>query len=234
MIPSKNWFPTTLQERAAWFQNFRVQFASLYVSLGFTSGDLDVVVADNNMMQFIAEATVATDNFSDAMRTFRKQVTEGEQGGPPPSIPGYTSPDAPDDVPNGIFERLDALVKRIRVSPNFNVEEGDLLGINPATPSRPIPGEIPPTLKAEAYPASQVQVKFVKGDSNGVAIETKLDNSETWSTVGHYGSSPAVLNIPTSPSNLPRAVQVRARYLEKDSPVGQYSDIVVLSTLPSA
>lgn len=179
MIPSKNWFPTTLQERAAWFQNFTVQFTSLHIALGFTVADLDVVVADNDMMQFIAEATVATDNFSDAMRTFRRQVTEGEPLGPPPSIPALTMPGAPEDVPNGIFFRLDALVKRIRVSPTFNVEEGNLLGINPVTPARPIPGEIPPTLKAEAYPASQVQVKFVKGDSNGVAIETKLDNSET-------------------------------------------------------
>lgn len=234
MIPSRSWFPTTLQERAAWFQNFRVQFASLYVSLGFTSDDLDVVVADNNMMQFIAEATIAVDNFDDAMRTFRKQVTEGAQGGPPPSIPGYTSPDTPDDVPNGIFERLDMLVKRIRVSPTYNVEEGELMGIVPVTPSRPEPGEVPPVIKATAYPASQVQVKFVKGDSYGVMIETKLDNSETWSTVGTFSSSPAMLNIPTSPSNLPRAVQIRARYMEQNSPVGQYSDIVVLSTLPQA
>ncbi len=234
MIPSNRWFPTTLQDRAAWFQNFSLQFQNLYIGLGFTAADNDTVVDDNAMMQFVAEAAVSVDAFADAMRTFRKQITEGEQGGPPPNVPDYLPPGAPGDVPNGIFERLDALVKRIRVSPTFNVEEGDLLGINPVTPARPIPGEIPPTLKAEAYPASQVQVKFIKGDSNGVAIETKLDNSETWSTVGHYGSSPAVLNIPTSPSNLPRAVQVRARYLEKDSPVGQYSDVVVLSTLPPA
>jgi len=234
MVPSNKWFPTNLQERAAWFQNFNTQFASLHIALGFTAGDATAVSDDNDMMQFVAEAAVAADAFTDAMRTFRKPVTEGAPGGPVPTVPSYTSPGTPSDVAAGIYERLDNLVKRIRLSPTFNEEEGSLLGINPVTPSKPIPGEVQPVIKAAAYPGSQVQVKFIKGDSNGVVLETKLDNSETWNNVGNYSNSPVFLNIPTNPENLPRAVQVRARYLEFNNPIGQYSDIVSLATLPSA
>ncbi|MBK9152797.1 MAG: hypothetical protein IPM25_00940 [Chloracidobacterium sp.] len=234
MVPSSRWFPTTLQDRAAWFQNFNTQFASLHIALGFTAGDATTVSDDNDMMQFIAEAAVAVDAFSDAMRTFRKQVTEGTAGGPVPTVPGYTSPGTPADVGAGIYERLDNLVKRIRLSPTYNEEEGALLGIVPVSPSGPVIEDVPPKIKAAAYPGSQVQVKFIKGDSSGVVIETKLDNSETWNSVGNYSNSPVFLNIPTNPENLPRAVQVRARYLEHNTPVGQYSDIVVLSTLPAA
>lgn len=143
-------------------------------------------------------------------------------------------PGTPADVGAGIYERLDNLVKRIRLSPNYNEEEGALLGIVPVSPSGPVPEEVPPKIKAAAYPGSQVQIKFVKGDSNGVAIETKLDNSDTWINVGNFSNSPVFLNIPTNPENLPRAVQLRARYLEQNTPVGQYSDIVSLATLPAA
>lgn len=34
MIPSRTWFPTNIQDRAAWSDNFAKQFALLAVSLG--------------------------------------------------------------------------------------------------------------------------------------------------------------------------------------------------------
>lgn len=137
-------------------------------------------------------------------------------------------------MPTGIFERLDNLVKRIRVAPNYTPEIGALLGIIPQSPSRPAPEDLQPTIKATAMPGSVVNVKFVRGGMSGVLIETQIDNSGTWSSVGQFSVSPATITIPENPQNLPRYVQVRARYFDKDEPVGLISQVDSVSTLPSA
>ena len=72
------------------------------------------------------------------------------------------------------------------------------------------------------------------GLTNGIVVETKIDNSETWSSVGIFPTSPAIVVVPQNPQNLPRSVQIRARYVEGNSPVGQFSDIVTTATQPSA
>lgn len=91
-----------------------------------------------------------------------------------------------------------------------------------------------PALKTVSLPGSVVQVKFVRGTTDGVVLETKVDNADTWSDAGRFFSSPAELVIPQNAQNLPRAVQVRARFVEGNSPVGQFSDIVTTATQPTA
>lgn len=234
MTPSNNWFPSSLQERAAWFQNFFFQFTQIAAMLGFLPAVVTQVSNDNEDFQFCANQTVEVDAFGSAFRAYRKTVTEGNIGDPAPAYPLNPSAVPPNQVATGIFERLDNLVKQIRVASAYTPEIGALLGIIPAQPGNLIPEEMQPTLKASTLPGSVVQVKFVRGNTNGIVVETKLDNSETWTNAGVYGSSPAVIVIPQNPENLPRAVQIRARYVEGNSPVGQFSDIVSTATQPSA
>jgi hypothetical protein len=80
-------------------------------------------------------------------------------------------------------------------------------------------------------PGSVVEVSFTRGKSDGVVIETKVDNSATWSSAGTYFKSPASLNIPDG-NGLPHSVQIRARYIIGNEPVGQNSDTVNAVTTP--
>lgn len=70
--------------------------------------------------------------------------------------------------------------------------------------------------------------------TNGVVFETKIDNAASWSDAGRFYASPADLHIPENPSGLPRSVQIRARYVEGDEPVGLYSAVDTVSTTPAA
>lgn len=185
------------------------------------------------MVQFIAEATVGIDAYKKAAREFRISLTEGAIGDPAPVFranPAYVPPAA---AVAGLFQRLDELVKRIRVAPNYTPEIGALLGIVPQSPSRPAPGTVQPMLKVETLPGSIVNVAFKRGFSDGVSVEIKVDNATTWSDAGRFFKSPAQLTIPENPQNLPRSVQIRARYVEGDTPVGQYSPVDIVSTQPA-
>lgn len=234
MIPSPSWYPQAMQLIAAWWTNFAVQFGSLHLSLGFTAADNTVVQDDNDVVQFVAETAVALEAFADAVRLYKKRVLQGDIGDPMPNIPAYTSPGSPTEVPAGINERLDNLVKRIRVSPTYTAEAGALLGIIPVSPDRPAPETLKPEIKAAALPGSVVSVKFVRGSMSGVVIETQVDNSGAWTNAGSFAVSPAEFVVPQNPENLPRSVQVRARYLDKFEPVGLLSQVDTVSTLPAA
>lgn len=227
-----HYVPTSLQELAAWMDNLAVQFVNVANSLGFVAADVTALQNDNQDVQFCASATVELEAFIKAFRQYRKNVMFGSIGEPTPAYPPNPGSGPPIGVPTGIMERVDRLVTRIKVSPAYTPEIGALLGIIPVSPVKPANPQ--PVLKVEALPGSLVEVKFVRGQMDGVVLEMKLDNAETWSDAGRFYSSPAELVIPHNTENLPRAVRVRARYVEKNTAVGQYSSVVSTATQPAA
>jgi hypothetical protein len=70
-----------------------------------------------------------------------------------------------------------------------------------------------------------------RGKTDGVDFQIKADNQPDWTGGGRFFKSPAILNIPDG-SGLPRAVQIRALYLQGNAPVGQNSDTVNVVTQP--
>ena len=136
MIPSRKWFPSALQERSAWFDNFETQFRIVGPLLGFTATDVKNVTSDSNLMQMVTEIAVQLNAYTEAVRQFRIIVTEGNIGDPTPTFPSFPGYGTPGGVPTGVFERLDNLVKRIRVAPGYIDETGAILGIFGATPAR--------------------------------------------------------------------------------------------------
>jgi hypothetical protein len=231
MIPSSKWFPSSLQDRAAWFENFSAQFADVAVLLGFVASDVTAVTADNAAMQLMAGAAVTLDAHADAIRQFRIVLTEGNIGDPTPLWPNDMAFGDPVTPATGIFERLDNLVKRIRVAPSYTAEIGGLLGIIPKKGDDLVADELKPSLKAAAMPGNVVQVDFVRGKTDGVQIETLIDGNGGWTSSGKFFKSPAVLNIPDGTGN-PHAVQIRARYVMGNDAVGLNSDIIQVVTTP--
>ena len=77
-----------------------------------------------------------------------------------------------------------------------------------------------------------MNVKFVRGSSNGVLIETQIDNEMTWNNAGRFVKSPAELAIAQNADHLPRSVQVRARFLSGNDAIGDWSDVVTVQTIP--
>ena len=233
MIPNPAYFPTSLPGRAAWFGNFAAKFALVGLALGFTQDEIDAVLADNQLIQFLLAADTQGKAVESARRQFRKVITEGNIGDPTPSWPSpYTGEPADPPPATGVFERLDDLVKRIRSAPNYTDETGALLGIIPVKPDPISPDFVKPEPSILALPGNRVNVSFKRGEMSGIDVEVQIDNDGTWSNMGRYVKSPAEIVIPENAQNLPRAVQVRARYFQGNTVVGQFSDIDVVATTP--
>src|SRR6476661_1716577 len=158
-IPSRTWFPQSLQERDAWFQNFSSQMTNIGASLGFTAGEITSISNDAAWMLFHANTANALEGYVDAIRAFRKNQTEGDIGDPALTWPADVTftPPGPIVAAPGIFERLDNNVKRIRAASTYTPEIGALLGIIPSGGDVLIPSDMKPVLNASAMPGSVVQ-----------------------------------------------------------------------------
>jgi hypothetical protein len=232
MIPSNKWFPTNLQERAAWFDNYSFKMQTLGAALGFSPAELSSIKNDNEWVQFLATAAVTADTYDEAMRSFRRTLTEGNIGDPDPSWPADITFTLPDPVETGIWERLDDAVKRIRVAPAYTPEIGADLGIITSSSGGGSlgPGS-KPTFKANSMPGSEIEIRFTRGASDGLKLDVNIDN-DGFDKVTHIAlRSPYMLEIPPN-ETAPRQVQIRARFLDGNSAIGDWSDIVVVQTIP--
>ena len=231
MIPSKRWFPTTLVDRAAWIDNFAKQFAIIAPSLGFSAADVTSMTQDAEDFRALASATTAAEAFMAAIRGFRVSVSEEKVGSPQPVFPTLMLTPPPNGVPAGIFQRLDERVQRIRTAAAYTDEIGALLGIIPAGSRSIVESELVPQIKASTMPGNIVEIRFARGDTDGLFVQIKLDKDGDWSTVGRFMRSPAVIEVPDG-TGAPRSVQIRARYLIGNDPVGQNSNLINVVTTP--
>lgn len=103
MIPSKNWFPTNLQDRAAWYDNFNTQIQIVGASLGLIPAELSSISDDNEDMQFLATAAVTLDAYTEAIRSHRRIITEGNVGDPTPAFPANITLAFPITIATGMF-----------------------------------------------------------------------------------------------------------------------------------
>lgn len=231
MIPSPTYFPTSFPERAAWFDNFAVNFAVIGPILGFTGTDVHLVEDDNDMMQFLLDAIAQIESYDEAARAFRRVITEGVADNTTPHFPTIAALAPPNNATQGIYERLDNLVKRIRLAPGFSEEEGSQLGINPQAKTNLSPDTAKPKITASVEPGNVVLIKFTKSGYSGIFLQIAVDKGD-WQNEGRFIQSPATINIPQNASELPRSVAARARLLVGDNAVGDWSDIVTVQTMP--
>lgn len=232
MRPSNRWFPDRLVEQAAWMRNFAAEFANHGAALGFSPAEIASVDADAATLAWLAENQVAVESFRRAAASYRKHVLSGRPGSPLNAFPQPSALTPPPGTAVGIYRRIAEMVERVRVSPNFSEENAAAFGI------RPVRGESAdlnaaqpnPSLAAEA--GNIVRLRFTRRTFDGIDVQMQLDKENEWRPAGRFMRSPAIIRVPEGPENLPRFVQIRARYLRGNDAIGQYSDIDTISTIP--
>ena len=232
MLPSQKWFPTNRTDRAAWFGNFARQFAIFGPLLGFTPAEIQAVLDDNQVVQFLAATITSLEGYRRAVIAYRNILCEGRVGTSKPTFPMNPSFVLPVDRPTGIYQRLDAVVARIRVAPTYTLNIGVQLGIVPRKAETLALHELQPEITVTSMPKSILVVKFVRGQSKGVTIEIQTGKENTWKQAGRFYTSPANLEIPPAEDKSPQEIRLRASYVMENTPVGLFSDVVTAVTTP--
>jgi hypothetical protein len=77
-----------------------------------------------------------------------------------------------------------------------------------------------------------VRIEFVKGAFDGVVIEGRRKEETQWTMLGTDNYSPYLDTRPPRIAGESEVREYRLRYLLKDEPVGDWSDIISTSTTP--
>lgn len=227
MRPDQRWFPTSRAERAAWFRNFAQNFESVGPELGFTRAQIDSVNADNDVLQFAAATVFSLDRTMQAVRGYERLMAEGRVGSPQPEFPNFTPPPLPKSVPPGIFERLEKLVRRIRVAPSYTAATGAALGIIPKNRQIANLAEFTPKLTVRVNPAPHsINVRCPRGRFRIFDVWIQRDGRSEWEEAAVLASSPADVDIKPTTQGKPEKISVRTRMRSGQNGVGNFSNIV--------
>lgn len=228
--------PRTDTELALWLTNFSTSFAVHAAALGFTEADVNAVHADAAMLNYAVGELLPTYKSAFQARTsFKNRLVSGPVATtaaalPPPPATGP----APTAVPPGILPRLRNLVQRIQLAPGYTEEMGLDLGIDgPEGGGTSDPDAPPkPTLKARATGPGAVQLDFSKEKFDGVLVESLRDGDDGWQSLGLDSYSPYIDDRPPRAAGKPETRQYRVRYMLRDQPTGDWSDIVTTTFVP--
>lgn len=228
--------PRTDNELAFWLNNFSTSFAAHAASLGFAEADVNSVKADAAMLNYLVGELLPTYKSAlQARSSYKTLILSGPVGSPGGALPPPPALGAaPNAVAPGILPRLRNLVQRIQLAPGYNEAVGLDLGIDGTGVSvgRAAPDSRKPILKARSNGPGTVQVDFSKEKSDGVFIESRRAGEAVWQSLGIDSYSPFIDDRLPAEAGKPEVREYRARYILRDQPTGDWSDIVTATFVP--
>lgn len=222
----------------AWFDNFQIKFQTHATVLGMAPS-LEAVGADYGNLQYVVALADRYRAESKERTAYKDVMRDGPLGTPTPVKPSTTELSlGADPVTPGIVPRLRALVQRIKTNAAYTSAMGQDLGIiGPATGGGGVsvlsaPLARPENTVAVVLPGSEVRLKWVKQSFEGVVVESQRATETVWGSIGRDTSSPYLDSREPLVVGVPELRRYRLRYLQTDDPVGDYSDVITVTTTP--
>lgn len=228
--------PRSEPEFAIWLKNFTQNFAVHGPALGFTAAEIAAVQADAAMLDYLITDLIPTYKSGlDARYSYKNLIKDGPVGAPgggPPPTPALGA--APATVAPGVLPRLRQLIQRIRYAPGYTEDIGKDLGIADEKDGGNLVDidTAKPTAKATALPGHIVRIEFNKQRFDGVWIESRRKGDADWLPLGVDLYSPYMDTRPPVQPGTPEVREYRLRFYDNDAPVGEWSDIISVTTTP--
>ena len=222
-----------MAERAAWFRRFATQFADVGLSLGFTQTEIDQILADNEVVQFLAGALVSLNAYARAVTAFQRRILLGKIDNKTSVFPAAPVLNVPAMTPTGIFARLEMTVRRLRIQPGYSPSIGTMLGIVPRNPSRAVATDLVPKLKVTPLEAPySFSVSTTRLHYSMFVVEYRRALSDEWTIGGSFTMSPATVRVEPQNPGTAELIYVRLRMIKNNQPVGNYSPMQTVALTP--
>lgn len=226
-------FPKNEADVNALLQIWSVKLTDHQSRYGLTGDQIKQVEDDAAMYSHLILVRNFFEEEKTEFSTYKKNMMEGDPKGTAADYPTISLPAMPSlQLPPkpGIEKRNSELYNYLKNHPNRTAESLAELGIG-NTPSAPIsPESLKPKLSGEELVDDKVEISFNKQGMAACRIQRRRGGGD-WEIVGDPTNSPFVDDTPSVGGN-PEKREYRGIYLEKNQPVGQYSDIITVYTKP--
>lgn len=229
-------FPRQEAELIVWFNNFAANLATHAPALGFDESVVEGVRRDAAALKYtVGNLVPAYQTALQARTAYKKLLLNGPAGREPlelPAAPPVAAP--PEAVPPGILPRTRRLIARIKAADAYTESIGRSLGIvRSAATAAALSAAAPrPSAKATPLPGGEVRVEFGRAGFDGVLVEGRRGGEAGWERLGVDSYSPYTDARPPLTPGQPEVRQYRLRFVKRDDPVGDWSDIVSVTATP--
>ncbi len=239
-----DYLPVKESDLSAWINNFLGKLRQHGELVGFPSthlvNNLPLPTAEFSKIERICSNIVAIisggnslKNRASAFVDYKDNYLYGDGSALNAEIPEFTFGVEAVDVsldPTGVLSFIRSIVKRIKAHPNYTTAIGQDLGIIGEQQTQFSVNSVRPSLALMVNEGNSVEVKFKKGKFDGILLQCKKATGD-FETVGNVISSPFDDKTPSA-NDKPEKREYRAKYLNGNETVGQFSDVVTVVTNP--
>jgi hypothetical protein len=215
--------PSRESDFAVFYANLAVKLPGYAVPLTLLAADVTRVTNAAPWVANIFPAVEQARNEAKEYTAYKQMVLFGDNNGTLQPVPGAMPPPTLSPILNGLVDFLRGLIAAIKTRPAYTPAIGADLGIV-ATPTPP-PAVPKPTGSVESLGNYEARVKFKKAGFSGVEVWCQRAGETVWVRIATDSYSPYVDNRPPLVAGAPEERRYRLRYLDKDEPVGEFSDV---------
>ena len=174
----QRYFPETMAERPAWFENFATQLTPANVTLGLDAGAVTDIIADARYCRYVCGVWLTAVREFGPAATAALEILFSGSGATDMVLPAFTAPALPAGVtavPPGALDRIFAFVQTIKSCAKYTEAIGLQLGIvgqEDAT-EHPLPEFSLKVERGGSGSCECVKVTFKKYGRQGVVIHSR-------------------------------------------------------------
>ncbi|MEO5912926.1 MAG: hypothetical protein ABIS50_01750 [Luteolibacter sp.] len=223
--------PTPEADLVPWLTNFGPKLSNYAATLGLLLADVTTTQADISYVIYLLNVRVPAERQSLAATVeYKNFIKEGDASAPlPATLPGTVAPPAyPAAILPGAMTRLRKLVQNIKSRPGYTETIGQDLGIIATDESA---AALVPTLGVVNATAGSVTLSWNKSGWTGVKLQGRT-NGGAWVDLGVDLYSPFADTRPLAVAGVPETREYRAAYLDGDTVLPGYSQVVQVTVIP--
>ena len=225
------YLPNGDAQRGTWLSNFSLNLVIYKTKLGLTTDQMTSVANDTKNFVYSLLLIAASKSFDHTCITYKTSIRNGLTMENVAEIPVFTAPaDTPvTGVKPGIFSRITALVRIIKAHPAYTEAMGTNLGIIGAERAERNNQDLLQPVFTVKIVAGKVQLKYAKGDTDGVRIECKRGTETEFSFLDKVSKNTFTDERKNLIPLQAEQRQYRGLYMKGDSVIGIMSDIVTIA-----
>lgn len=220
-----SYIPNSDSERNVWLNNFSTKISTYANLVGITAAEVTAIQKDAVMFTYVInmlEVYKQTVNNITSHKNLLKHAVGQQHLGALPMAPTLSTP--PAAVPEGVFDRISKLVKRIKASANYTEAMGNDLGIIAPTQTIDI-ASLQPDLKV-SLDADRPHIKCNKGYADAIDLYVDRKDGAGFVLIGRLLKLDYI-DVVGLPANTVLAEwDYKARYVIGNDVVGLMSSVV--------
>jgi len=222
----KNYLPTRETNRVIWLNNFASKIGGYAVMFGITPAELTLITKFAAMYSYIIGLLDSVDTFKQNLTKYKNTLSRASFGTPLGAPPSLTIPVAPATTEAGIFTVISGYVQRIKGMKNVYTNAiGEDLGIvGDETTFDPDTFKI--EIKGVKITNEGVKLDWVKGESDGTYIYSRVNGVGSFTKLAFDGVSPYIDTRPLSVPGTPETREYLTKPVLNDVEIGLPSDVV--------